>query len=224
MSRDRGCAAAAGRAATGEPVDVVVLAGGTGRRLGGVSKADVLVGGRRMIDHLLDGLASLRPAPGRVVVVAPAEVVLPGRVGRALEDPPLGGPVAGIAAGLSEAARLAGLDGEVPAPWTAVLSCDAPGAWSALPALTARASLIPGALDAEVEAVVARIDGVGQPLLALYRTACLTARVAPGGVALRDVSVRRTLAGLRTEEVEVDRVARDLDTWTDIDAWSDIDA
>lgn len=224
MSRDRGRAAAAGRAATGEPVDVVVLAGGTGRRLGGVSKADVLVGGRRMIDHLLDGLASLRPAPGRVVVVAPAEVVLPGRVGRALEDPPLGGPVAGIAAGLSEAARLAGLDGEVPAPWTAVLSCDAPGAWSALPALTARASLIPGALDAEVEAVVARIDGVGQPLLALYRTACLTARVAPGGVALRDVSVRRTLAGLRTEEVEVDRVARDLDTWTDIDAWSDIDA
>lgn len=223
MSRDRGRAAAAGRAATGEPVDVVVLAGGTGRRLGGVSKADVLVGGRRMIDHLLDGLASLRPAPGRVVVVAPAEVVLPGRVGRALEDPPLGGPVAGIAAGLSEAARLAGLDGEVPAPWTAVLSCDAPGAWSALPALTARASLIPGALDAEVEAVVARIDGVGQPLLALYRTACLTARVAPGGVALRDVSVRRTLAGLRTEEVEVDRVARDLDTWTDIDAWSGID-
>ena len=202
----------------------MVLAGGTGRRLGGVSKADVIVGGRRMIDHLLDGLASLRPAPGRVVVVAPAEVVLPGRVGRALEDPPLGGPVAGIAAGLSEAARLAGLDGEVPAPWTAVLSCDAPGAWSALPALTARASLIPGALDAEVEAVVARIDGVGQPLLALYRTACLTARVAPGGVALRDVSVRRTLAGLRTEEVEVDRVARDLDTWTDIDAWSDIDA
>ena len=224
MSRDRGRAAAAGRAATGEPVDVVVLAGGTGRRLGGVSKADVLVGGRRMIDHLLDGLASLRPAPGRVVVVAPAEVVLPGRVGRALEDPPLGGPVAGIAAGLAEAARLAGLDGEVPAPWTAVLSCDAPGAWSALPALTARASLIPGALDAEVEAVVARIDGVGQPLLALYRTACLTARVAPGGVAWRDVSVRRTLAGLRTEEVEVDRVARDLDTWTDIDAWSDIDA
>ena len=223
MSRERGRAAAPGRAATGEPVDVVVLAGGTGRRLGGVSKADVIVGGRRMIDHLLDGLASLRPAPGRVVVVAPAEVVLPGRVGRALEDPPLGGPVAGIAAGLSEAARLAGLDGEVPAPWTAVLSCDAPGAWSALPALTARASLIPGALDAEVEAVVARIDGVGQPLLALYRTACLTARVAPGGVALRDVSVRRTLAGLRTEEVEVDRVARDLDTWTDIDAWSGID-
>lgn len=106
-------------------VDVVVLAGGTGRRLGGASKPDVVARGARLLDHVLTGLAALSgpsrsscpagsagrvgrsgpsgagaPRPGRVVVVAPERVALPPGVLRALEDPPLGGPVAGIAAGV----------------------------------------------------------------------------------------------------------------------------
>ncbi|MCL3795622.1 NTP transferase domain-containing protein, partial [Actinomyces sp. AC-19-1] len=78
-------------------LDVVVLAGGTGARLGGVSKPDVVARGGRLIDHVLRGLDSLRGplALGGVVVVAPEDVSLPDGVLRALEDPPLGGPVAG---------------------------------------------------------------------------------------------------------------------------------
>ena len=68
---------------------------------------------------------------GRTVVVAPAGVEVPDGVLRTLENPPLGGPVAGIAAGL---ARLAAEPGG-PAPRTAVLTCDAPESWRALPPL-----------------------------------------------------------------------------------------
>ena len=87
-----------------ETADVVVLAGGTGARLDGASKPDVVARGLRLLDHVLAGLEQLREQGlplGRVCVVAPAEVALPGGVLRALEDPPLGGPVAGIAGWMS---------------------------------------------------------------------------------------------------------------------------
>ena len=113
--------------------DIVVLAGGTGVRLNGASKPDVVARGARLLDHVLAGLEQLREQSlplGRICIVAPAEVALPGNVLRALEDPPLGGPVAGIAAGLELLGRsdpVAGLAG--------ILTCDAPLFWRALPAL-----------------------------------------------------------------------------------------
>lgn len=141
----------------GPTLDAVVLAGGTGRRLGGASKPDVVARGARLIDHVLRGLDQLRHdgVPiGLVCVVAPQTVALPQGVLRALEDPPLGGPVAGIAAGLAGLSRaqpprpdkahqapttcaevsVAGQPGG-PAPLTAVLTCDAPQGWRALPEL-----------------------------------------------------------------------------------------
>ena len=178
----------------GEGVDVVVLAGGTGRRLGGASKPDVVARGARLLDHVLAGLKELsgRAGPagppagggaGRVVVVAPGGAALPAGVLRALEDPPLGGPVAGIAAGLARLAQDPG-----PAALTAVVTCDAPESWRALPALVAAASRgADGACALEGDHV--------QYLLGVYRTAALTRCAAPGGVALRDVSVRRALGG-----------------------------
>lgn len=77
--------------------DAVVLAGGTARRLDGVSKPDVELHGRRLLDHALGATAGA----SRVVVVAPDSVEVPAGVLRTLEDPPHGGPVAGIAAGLA---------------------------------------------------------------------------------------------------------------------------
>ena len=64
--------------ATGTPdesgvVDVVVLAGGTGRRLGGAVKPDVVARGARLLDHVLAGLERLRDRGlplGHVCVVA----------------------------------------------------------------------------------------------------------------------------------------------------------
>lgn len=219
-------------------IDVVVLAGGTGRRLGGASKPDVVVRGARLLDHVLGGLDSLRGSLplGRVVVVAPDSVALPDGVLRALEDPPLGGPVAGVAAGLDALAAAPG----GPAPLTALLTCDAPESWRALPGLTAVLGAAAGhdrteAVDAAAR--VGRADGAGRPdgavavagsgadrhvqyLLGLYRTASLRRAVAPGGEPLRDVSVRRTVGALEVLEVErTEEDARDLDTWDEVRRW-----
>ena len=94
--------------------DAVILAGGRGSRLGGVSKGDLEVGGRRLVDIAVgaarDAGASRVIVVGSVAVDAPAVVVS--------EDPPFGGPAAGLAAALPT----------VTAPWTLLLACDLPRA------------------------------------------------------------------------------------------------
>ena len=196
------------------PVDVVVLAGGTGRRLDGISKPDVVARGARLLDHVLAGLEKLREQGlplGRVCVIAPTEVALPDGVLRALEDPPLGGPVAGIAAGLAHLGRCgpaAGLIG--------VLTCDAPTSWRALPALIE--ALYDG--DPGADGVCARDGDHVQYLLGLYRRAVLAAAVTPGGAPLRDVAVRRVLGRLRVSAITLPHgIVRDLDTWDEVRAW-----
>ncbi|GEA89892.1 hypothetical protein CCE01nite_38410 [Cellulomonas cellasea] len=96
----------AARAAAPLTYDALLLAGGRARRLGGVSKPDVVVSGRRLLAYALDAAAS-GPGGGarRTVVVAPGSVAVPGGVLRTLEEPPDGGPVAGIAAGLAALGR-----------------------------------------------------------------------------------------------------------------------
>ena len=197
-----------------ETADVIVLAGGTGARLDGASKPDVVARGLRLLDHVLAGLEQLREQGlplGRVCVVAPPEVALPCGVLRALEDPPLGGPVAGIAAGLDVLGRsdpVAGLAG--------ILTCDAPLSWRALPALH-RALAQAGP---ELDGACARDGEHTQYLLGLYRRRALATAVAPGGVPLRDTAVRRALRPLRIAALPVSRdVVRDLDTWTEVRAW-----
>ena len=201
-------------AVAADVADVAVLAGGTGARLGGASKPDVVVRGARLLDHVLAGVERLREqglALGRVCVVAPEEVALPGDVLRALEDPPLGGPVAGIAAGLELLGRCVPVAG-----LTGILTCDAPFSWQVLPALHhALAKAGP-----ELDGVCARDGEHTQYLLGLYRRRALATAVAPGGVPLRDTAVRRALRPLRIAALPVSRdVVRDLDTWAEVRAW-----
>ncbi|OLL14590.1 molybdopterin-guanine dinucleotide biosynthesis protein MobA [Actinomyces oris] len=197
-----------------EVADVIVLAGGTGRRLDGVSKPDVVARGLRLLDHVLAGLERLREqglALGRVCVVAPAEVALPGDVLRALENPPLGGPVAGIAAGLE---LLGGSDPV--AGLTGILTCDAPLSWRALPSLY-RALAEAGP---ELDGACARDGDHTQYLLGLYRRRALTAAVTPDGMPLRDTAVRRALGPLHVTAIPTPHdVVRDLDTWAEVRAW-----
>jgi molybdopterin-guanine dinucleotide biosynthesis protein A len=85
-----------GRPDTVEPVyDAIVLAGGTARRLGGVDKPALDVGGSTLLDRALAAAGDAR----RLVVVGPER-----SVARAVvwcrEEPIGGGPVAAIAAGL----------------------------------------------------------------------------------------------------------------------------
>ncbi|MET8525381.1 NTP transferase domain-containing protein [Micromonospora sp. NPDC005172] len=74
----------------------VVLAGGAARRMGGVDKPALPVGGRSMRDRVLAAVGDAAPR----VLVGPGGGVTDGvRVTR--EDPPGGGPVAATAAGLA---------------------------------------------------------------------------------------------------------------------------
>ncbi len=188
---------------------VVVLAGGTSRRWGGRDKTAVLLAGRTVLEHAVTGLAAgAGVGLDDVVVVAPPEHPARAALPAARwvrEEPPGGGPVAGLAA------AVAVLD---PAVALVVVGAgDAPFAGAAVPAL----------LDAVTHPAAVGLDGsVGtdpggrdQPLLAAYRVAALRAALPGGGGGrLRDV-----VASLRLVRVPVDaRAALDLDTPADLAA------
>ncbi len=217
--------------------DAVVLAGGTARRLDGVSKPDVELAGRRLLDHALAATAGAR----RVVVVAPASVHVPPGVRRTLEDPPHGGPVAGIAAGLAaldaSAPGVAASDvvapspdhagtgprsGEIGAPWVLVLACDVPFAASAVPRLldAATTACPSGTAGGGVDGACLRdASGYLQWLVGVYRADALRASLDSLGPRSRGASVRSLLAPLTVASVAAaGDEALDIDTWADLDA------
>lgn len=207
----------------------VVLAGGTGRRMGGASKPDVTVAGRRMLDHVLGELAA-QGVPA--VVVGPPDLDVPDGVALTREDPPFGGPAAGIAAGYRAGTPLHG-----PGP-VAVLACDAPFAPRVLPELAAAAATAAAdtttAADASAGAsapppagrpadrpdgAMARTpDGRDQRLLCVIDSGALGAAIAgldaAGGV--RDRSVRALFDGLRLARVDVPGWVADADSPADV--------
>ena len=73
----------------------MVLAGGTGRRLGGADKPGLLVGGRSLLDRVLDATSGA----ATTVVVGPQRATTRPVVWTR-EDPIGGGPVAALSAGL----------------------------------------------------------------------------------------------------------------------------
>lgn len=177
--------------------DALVLAGGAGRRLGGLDKAGLQVGDRPLLDRVLDACRGA----GRVVVVGPRR-----DTGRAAwwarEDPPGGGPVAAVAAGLP-------LTG---AAVVVVLAVD-------LPFLDA------GTVDRLAAAAGGRGDGAilvdaagrDQPLAAAYRREALVSRIAglgdPAGQAVSTLVRGLDLVRLP----DVDAVAADCDTWEQLE-------
>lgn len=197
------------------PFDSVVLAGGAARRLGGASKPDVELAGRRLLDHVLD---ATRGAELTVVVGPDSLPVRPG-VLRTLEDPPLGGPVAGIAAGLAALDDHARQD----APdIVLVIACDLPYSASAVPRLVraAAAQLARAGADSD-DAGACLVDDTGQRqwLLGAYNRSALRnrlARLETEAGTVRDAGVRQLLGHTRIEEVEADeREAVDIDSWAD---------
>lgn len=181
--------------------DAVVLAGGTGARLGGLSKPNLEVGGLPLLRHALNAVSGAR----RVVVVGPAELSRFG-VATTLEDPPGGGPVAGLQAGLTHLAA----DGQ-PAATVVVLACDLPLAGSVVPALLA-------VLDNTDGAMALDPFGRAQPLLAVYRTGALQRAILTLPTA-HGAPMRSLIDRLHLTTVAVDAAATlDADTWEQVAA------
>ncbi|GAB1328634.1 NTP transferase domain-containing protein [Streptomyces sennicomposti] len=134
--------------------DAVVLAGGAARRLGGADKPGVRVGGRALLDRVLGACADARTT---VVVADPRPTTRPVRWAR--EEPPGGGPLAALDAGLRHTT----------AEHVVVLSADLP---FLEPATVGGLLAALGAGDAD-GAVLTDAEGRDQPLVAAYRTAAL---------------------------------------------------
>ncbi|NYF17688.1 molybdopterin-guanine dinucleotide biosynthesis protein A [Microbacterium sp. AK009] len=208
-------------------LSAILLAGGRARRLGGVAKPLQTVGGRSLLDIAV--AAATRAGADPIIAVGP-EMPVAGIVRWTREDPPFGGPVAGIIAGF-DAARAAT---DAPSTWTLVLACDLPHAESAVPLLTAAAALVPN----DVEAVCLG-DATSRPqfLVGLFRTAPLGRRIERMPQRGRDAAVRDLVNDLAVTVVtdpgaaalplegaaalSFDSAAAlsfDVDTWEDLEA------
>ncbi|MFF3316801.1 DUF6457 domain-containing protein [Streptomyces sp. NPDC003035] len=184
--------------------DAIVLAGGAAKRLGGADKPGVRVGGRALLDRVLAGC---RGAGRTVVVGGRRATVRP--VVWAREEPPGGGPLAALDAGVRA----------VGAGTVLVLSADLPF----LDERTGRQLLdaLSAAADAEA-ALLVDPDGRDQPLVAAYRTEALRRELDLIAAA------HGTLAGLPlrllTRELRIVRVAAEPLASFDCDTWEDIAA
>ena len=180
--------------------DAVVLAGGAARRLGGVDKPMTAVAGVPMLVGVLSAVSNARS----IVVVGPRRELpqFGDRLSWTREDPPGGGPVAALAAGVAVLAS--------PAPLVMVLAADLPFVHGAI------GPLLDAAASSEADgAVLVDRGGHDQPLAAAYRREPLLHRLAtlgaPGGAAVREL-----VGPMRLVRVRRDDAAFDCDTWDDI--------
>ncbi|WP_192771933.1 molybdenum cofactor guanylyltransferase [Plantactinospora soyae] len=164
----------------------MVLAGGAGRRMGGVDKPALPVGGTPMRDRVLAAVVDAAP---RIVVGATGD--LPAGVHGTREQPPGGGPVAATAAGLSLiAAPAAGAGTSADAAGTAADGETAAGAVAApAPAPADRAESTVALLAADLPLLTAE---------AVYglRTALARAASMDGAVYVDDTGRPQWLCGV----------------------------
>ena len=189
-------------------VGAIILAGGGGRRLGGFSKSDLTIDGTRFLDQIISTLRADGVPDSRIVVVGPDSLDVPEGIALTFEDPPRGGPSAGIVAGL----KFLGYEGGAAKTDDLVLitTCDAPFSASARRVLVDALEQA----DADVAAVRDRA-GVLQQLLAVYRVQGLLDAIAKAP-RTHNRAVKKLVADLEFIEVEVDpHMEIDVDTWDD---------
>jgi molybdopterin-guanine dinucleotide biosynthesis protein A len=174
----------------------VVLAGGTAARMGGVDKASIELGGRTLLAWALDATVDA----GEVVVLG--DWVRTERpVTFVREDPPYGGPAAGLLAGLDVFAR--------PPRQVVVLAVDMPRvSMDTVTRLRAAAAGHDGA---------ALHDADGRRQLALVLDVERLRSLAPPYAERHGLPLHRLLGALDLAAVPaVGDEARDIDGWADL--------
>lgn len=187
-------------------MDALILAGGEARRLHGADKPMVEVGAGTLLDRVVEACAP-SASGGRLIVVGPPRATSR-EVRFVREDPPGGGPVAAIAAGLEACSSR----------WIGVFAAD-------LPFLTVEAvhRLWMACADAAADhdgAVSLDAEGREQWLAAVYRRDALLGKIAehgPDGVP--GLPLRKLVGALRLVRItQPGHAVFDCDTWEDVDA------
>lgn len=181
----------------------ILLVGGRGTRFGGEVKPLLRVSGQTLLAVAVTALRDAGCAP----VVAVGSVLDAGTPVRWVrEEPPFGGPVAAIAAGL-ETLSTEGAD--LP-EWVILLAGDLPFAGRIVTRLVA------GVRGEAADAVVFRADGRPQWLAGAYRTHALREALQRLGT-VADASCRDLLGALRiTWLADDDGITADIDTPADL--------
>jgi len=155
----------------------IVVAGGSARRMGGVDKLALQVGGRALLDRVLDAVG---PLCDELVVVGPTRPTSVSGATFTMEEVPGGGPVPAVAAGLAAvdaAADVALLAGDLPLLTTSDLDA------------------LFGVLAGPIVEAAAAVDERGRqhPLLAVHRGPALRSRIDRLGPDLADLPAARLL-------------------------------
>ncbi|WP_030993393.1 DUF6457 domain-containing protein [Streptomyces sp. NRRL S-1813] len=207
--------------------DTIVLAGGAARRLGGADKPSLSVGGRPLLDRVLAAC----PDAAITVVVGPRRPATRAVV-HALEDPPGGGPLAALDAGLrhTTAPTVLVLSADLPFLTAATVRCLLEAATRTDGAAAPGGGSVPHVGRAPRDggtprdgAMLQDASGRDQPLVAAYRAEPLRrelARVRAEHGTLAGLPLRALMAGLLLERVPdaTTTASFDCDTWEDISA------
>lgn len=183
-------------------VGAVLLVGGEGRRMGGIAKPLLTLQGRSLLDRTVEVLVDAGVGP--IIAVGPllGDAV---DVDWTREEPPLGGPVAGIAAGMVK----------MPAERVLILAGDLVRPDAVVHGLLSRRSE-DAAAPASVDGVVFSADGHPQWLAGLYRTASVR-RALDRMESDRNASARALLGGLAIEWiVDQEGTTADIDSPADL--------
>ena len=175
--------------------DAIVLAGGRATRLDGAAKPQLTIGGRSLLDRVIEAVADA----GLIVVVGPAQPVARSVV-FCQEEPPGAGPVAALATAVPRTS----------AEMIVVLAADLP---EIAPAVAALLDALPGS------GVALLVDETGRAnyLAAAWRRGELVRALDDVGDPA-DAAMRSLVAQVEVREV-LDHAGwgRDCDTWDDLE-------
>jgi molybdopterin-guanine dinucleotide biosynthesis protein A len=173
----------------GEAISAIVLAGGRARRLGGANEALLEVGGRRIIDRVIE---SLEAVAGQIILVGhlAEDLDLPG-VAMLADDYPAAGTLAALHKGMAFSTNDLCL----------AVGCDMP--FLSVPLLERIATLSEGH-----DLAVPRIGPHLEALHAAYRKSCLP--TIEDALGRRQLKIIDFYSSVRTREVP-ESVLREID-------------